>query len=251
MTQSTPSSYLFQALKEVFQCGSLNDVSDYVATTVTSASTNARTNKNKPVAGGTNNRQEEQEAELPGLQRASSSASSIYVVPSREALEELVRDSRGTRRQGLFDMQRMFACGSREQAVDDDHDVVMTKDIETSSDAAGSGFSRSANRRHPRRESIGSSSAHSCSGPHPAAQVDDAYHLRIHLSPPKPAGAGAWPKNHHDNSVDYEWRRTMSDTMSQLPESKSTSDCSSLASGGDQQRNNKSLLSTTATLSNE
>ena len=53
--------------------------------------------------------------EVPGLEDAqSSSSSSIYVVPSREALEDMVRESQSTRRQGLFDMDRLFICGGRE-----------------------------------------------------------------------------------------------------------------------------------------
>jgi len=65
--------------------------------------------------------QDDHEA-APGLEAAPSGASvssrasshnqhTIYALPSREVLEEMVRDSEHTRRQGIFDLDRLWSCG--------------------------------------------------------------------------------------------------------------------------------------------
>lgn len=220
MTQAAASSYVLTTLKHIFQCGSLNDVSDYVATSA--AKTKERTSTKAKEEGpgareipatltSAQQKQQDHDEGIPGLEPSSSSASSIYAVPSREALEELVRDSKGTRRRGLFDMDRLFACGSMA-----DHEDVLDEAEEVSV------FSRSALRSKSKRKQLQyqDQMRMCCSGQNPMAQVDDAYHYMIHLSPPREHLKSSATSPGQDT---IELRKTMSDSMSHLPEGRRSS----------------------------
>lgn len=109
---------LHEGFLELFQCGGVPSTASavgepWIATKETTISHPEDDNENE------NPNNDEKTPELEPSFSSGSNTSSIYVVPSREALEEMVRDSEYTRRQGLFDMDRLWACGSRQAVLDE------------------------------------------------------------------------------------------------------------------------------------
>jgi hypothetical protein len=243
-SSSAPSSYLLTAMKQMFQCASLNDVSDYVKSSTTApASAKRSSSKN-----------DQHTMSPPGLDEAdgsgsASSSSSIYVIPSREALEEMVRDSRSTRRQGLFDMDRLFACGGGGGGMHHEHIVADQDDYENEflgmqddmddslGTSSGSVFSRSGAKKSTKKKKNKKSATTSAQQlqqdfhpHHDIDENDDAYHFKFHVSPPRKDEQYHQPHKQYTYQGDHPSitpRRTMSDTMSQLPESPSTEDANS------------------------
>lgn len=190
-----------EKLQGMFQCGSTTDVQDDFTTQDT----------------------EQQADEIPGLEDAQSSSSSIYVVPSREALEEMVRESHSTKRQGLFDMDRLFSCGSTESVLHEGeqlspHELIRAVTDDAKDDATiASVFSRSA----PRNESH-TSLASQCTvktsttghlNPKPILE-EGSYRIRIRMSA-APQERIFRPCSHDsdDESSQISLRRAVSESM--------------------------------------
>lgn len=248
------SSILLTALQQVFQCGALNDVSDYVVTTT--AQTGKFRTPSETIAAPTpppsasssatttrpNNEQDEcstNQEHVPALQPSHSSTSSIYVVPSREALEEMVMSSRSTRRQGLFDMDRLFSCGSRESVTEDDldhHDDDVDDDDAADPASTSSLLSRSASKTSSGNESTiqrGDSiqrrrhQQQRRQRPHEEMNSRDVeYRFKVQLSPPRTDVRHQMYTTNVGTSErdqwDYTLRKTMSDSLQQLPSAKGT-----------------------------
>ncbi len=105
-------------------------------------------------------------------------------------------------------MDRLFACGSRETVVDDfgDHD-------ETHNSSTSSVFSRSVSRRSKEGRQCRDGSTKR----QPGEDDSEAYHFKIHLSPPRTEFSPMQYSFEGDQS-EYALRKTMSDSLRQLPE---------------------------------
>lgn len=184
---------LVHSLQQVFQCGDLKDVSNYVATSAHQTAIQTKRSKNNSISP--KQRESEEGRILRSTDTAtthSHSSSSSFVIPSRQSLEELVRKKKvsGSKSSGILSYCGAFDCASRDTTFDDEDDnVAVNKNVVEEDQDVASIFSRTAATKQPPQEG------------------DQPYHFTIKVAPPR-------SEYTYRTNKDYELRSVVSDCTS-------------------------------------